>query len=67
MDEGKFSGMAHLAVVAVDKQGMVLAIQDESKDRLHCLDGNFLLLRTLHVNHDMSDAVVWHEWLVAIW
>jgi len=47
----------NLAMIAVDKQGVVAPIKNEAKDRLHGLDGNLFLLGTLHVEHAMLDAV----------
>lgn len=48
---------------------MVLAVQDQSQDSLHCPHRDSLLLCALHVEYMMADAIPRHEgsiWLIDI-
>lgn len=58
--------LTNLAVIAVDEEWVVLLVKYEAKDLLHRLDGNFLLLRSLHIKDVMFDAVLRDECLIAL-
>ena len=52
---------AHLAMVAVNQQRVILAIEYEAQDGLHYLDRNVLFLCALHLENMVTDAICGHE------
>lgn len=46
-----------LAMVAVDKQRIILLVKNKAQDRLHGLDRNGLFLGPLHIEDMMFDAI----------
>lgn len=55
----------HLSMVAVDEKRVVLAVQDDAKDRPDGLDRDLFLLGALHVKDSVLDVVVAEELLVS--
>lgn len=55
-DTNNASG-AMLAVVAMDKKGVILAIENDAEDCLHGLGRDSFLLRSLHVEDDLSNSI----------
>jgi hypothetical protein len=62
----KVEPAAYLAVVAVNKQGMVPPVQNHAQNRLHRREGNILFLRPLHVEDDVFDAIPVEERIIAL-
>lgn len=58
--------ISHLAMIAMDQQGMIPTIQDDAQDRLHCRDRDALLLRPLHVEYGMPDAIAPEELVITL-
>jgi hypothetical protein len=62
----KVEPAAYLAVVTMNKQGMVPPVQNHAQNRLHRREGNILFLRPLHVEDDVFDAIPVEERIIAL-
>lgn len=56
-DDANDASGAVLAVVAVDQEGVVLAVEDDAENGLHGLWWDGLLFGSLHVDDDLSDSI----------
>lgn len=59
-------GSTNLAMVAMQQNGLVLGLEDETKDTFHSPNRDVLLLRASHVERDVADAVAAQERLVIL-
>lgn len=56
----------YATMVAVHQEWVILAVENESQDGFHRLDWNLLLLRTLHIEDVVLDAVLVDESSVSL-
>lgn len=48
----------YLAVITVNEQGVIAAVQHHAENRLHRLYRDLLLFRPLHIKHFMLDSIL---------